>query len=183
MTVMVHGIFETEKSAAKAVDELIESDFTRDHICVLMRSGAENPKIHELPVDVKSKVAPGIKIGTALGAVGGALVATSGGLLVAGPVLALVQGAVGGGAVGFLAGFVGGLGGMHVEIDTPRETIPDEALLVGVMTDDDERIEVARRALLEAGAPEVRVQRRGAATEALRHTNLQRGLEGPYGLG
>jgi hypothetical protein len=67
---MVYAIFDDEAMAAKAVDELVESDFTLDHICVLMREGPPHSNVTELPVDVKSKVARGVKVGTALGVVG-----------------------------------------------------------------------------------------------------------------
>ena len=182
MTVLVYAVFLDDKNAAKAVDELIESDFTRDHICVLLREGQEDPHVSEVPVDVKSKVAQGVAVGSALGAVGGALVATGGGLLVAGPLVALIQGAVGGSALGVFTGFVGGLGSMHVEFDKPHGDLPDEALLVGAMTDGEARIDAARRALERAGALNVRVKKRSEAVRDLERTAPNPGLEGPYGI-
>jgi hypothetical protein len=56
---------------------------------------------------------------------------------------------------------------MHVEIDDDHDHFLDEALLVGVMTARRDRVEVARNALLQAGAREVHVRRKTAATDEL----------------
>jgi uncharacterized membrane protein len=183
MGVLVYAMFDDDKTAAKAVDALVEADFTREHISVLLREPASEAAVKELPVDVKSKVGRGVKVGAALGAIGGALVATGGGVLAAGPIVALVQGTVGGAAVGILVGFVGGLGGMHVEFDKDHGETLDEVLLVGAMTDSEERVERARRALHAAGATQVRIDERTRAIAELEDTDPDPRLEGPYGVG
>ena len=155
MTILAYAIFDTHKGAANAVDALVESDFTMK--------------------DIKSGVGPGMAIGAALGVVGGALVALGGGLLAAGPLVGLLEGAVGGGAAGLFTGFVGGLGHMHETIDFPHhhhKKIEHGAVLVGVMTTQRERIEAAKKALVGVGAEEVHVRTRRQADAELERKHV-----------
>ena len=175
MTILAYAIFDTHRRAAKAVDALVESDFSMKDLCVLCREGAEGTAIEELPVDIKTAVGPGMAIGAALGVVGGSLVALGGGLLTAGPLVTLLQGAVGGGAAGMLAGFVGGLGRIRETIEFPwhHHRRPERgAVLVGAMTVDRGRIATARRALLGVGAAEVHVRTRRQAGSELKRKHV-----------
>lgn len=101
----------------------------------------------------------------------------SGGLLVAGPLIGVLQGAVGGGAAGLLAGFVGGLGYWHDAADFPHHKLRDGAVLVGVMTQDPQRIEAARTALTTVGAPEVHIRPRSEAMQEVQSARPRHGVE------
>ena len=172
MSVLTYAIFDNEKQAARAVDALVENDFTMDDICVLLREGPEGAVVEEMPMEVKTEVGPGMVIGAAVGAVGGALVAVGSGLIAAGPLLALLQGAVGGGAAGMLTGFLAGLGYWHDAADFPHHKLKGEAVLVGIMSDRRDRIDVARKTLKAVGAKQVHVRTRRQAITEVKHKHI-----------
>jgi hypothetical protein len=172
MSVLAYAIFDTEKQAARAVDALVENDFTMRDICVLLREGPEGAAVEEMPMEVKTAVGPGMAIGAAVGAVGGALVAIGSGLVVAGPFLALLQGAVGGGAAGMLTGFLAGLGYWHDAADFPHHKLKQGAVLVGIMSEKRDRIDVARATLKAIGAKKVHVRKRRGAVAEVKHKHV-----------
>lgn len=144
----VYALFWDEADAAKAVEGLVEAEFSPDEICVLMRERAHARRV---PLRVKTGIARGALVGAALGAVGGGLALPAAGWLAAGGLAAVLQGAYLVGAAGTLAGALGGLGHWHHEISHPHEAeLGEGAVLVGVPT--SKRIDVARDVLLRAGA-------------------------------
>lgn len=149
--VFVHAVFNNETAAAKAVQELVDAKFAGHDISALMtnRSG-----VKELEIGHKTGMGVGAVLGGVFGAIGGAL-AVTGGLVLAGPVFLALEGMVAGGAMGTVAGTLGGLGFWKEEIDFPKQAFENGAVLIGVNT-NDERIEVASAALKRAGATEVR---------------------------
>lgn len=157
MEIFVHGLFREEANAALAVRSLVDAHFEPDQISALMRVGTD-PGADELKPIFKMATGPGAALGTALGAVGGALLAL-GGLLVAGPVFA----GVAGGVSGALAGALGGLGRWTEEIDFPKH-VEGGMILVGVATQPG-RLEQARAALAGAHAARVHVSKKGEACE------------------
>lgn len=150
--VFVHAVFNTELRAARAVQELVNAKFPTEGISALMvnRSGVE-----ELEVSHKTAMGPGAALGAVFGAVGGAL-AVTGGLVLAGPVFLALEGVLAGGALGTVAGTLGGLGFWKDEVDFPKHAFENGAVLIGVNTEDG-RIEDARTALKSAGATEIRM--------------------------
>jgi len=148
--VFVHAVFNNETASAKAVQELVDAKFAGHDISALMsnRSG-----VTELEIGHKTGMGVGAVLGGVLGAVGGAL-AVTGGLVLAGPVFLALEGLVAGGAMGTVAGTLGGLGFWKEEIDFPKQAFENGAVLVGVNC-NEERLGTASEALKRAGATEI----------------------------
>ena len=91
---LIYALFSHESEAEQAIQKLVENEFAAANIYVLMRDDAAPGKVEQIPVNTKNMVGPGVAIGAALGAVGGVLVALTGGLLAAGPLVAVLQGGV-----------------------------------------------------------------------------------------
>jgi len=159
--VFVHAVFNTERAAAKAVQELVNAEFSVHDISALMcnRSG-----VQELDIGHKTGVGVGAVLGGVFGAIGGAL-AVTGGLVLAGPMFLALEGMLAGGAMGTLAGTLGGLGFWREEIDFPKAAFENGAVLIGVNSDTG-RIEEASGALSRAGATDVRVTSKSEAQRA-----------------
>lgn len=157
----VYGKFEEESHAADAVRMLIASGFDARYISALMRADS---RWNEVPMSVESGVRRGAILGAALGAAGGALLATGPGLLAAGPVLAVIEGAVSGGAIGLVPGGVLGLlfGDTKVELDEGE--LEGDAILIGVNADT--RPEMARDILSKCKARTVEVTEQPLASSA-----------------
>lgn len=159
--VFVHAVFNSERAAAKAVQELVNAEFSVHDISALMctRSG-----VQELEIGHKTGMGVGAVLGGVFGAIGGAL-AVSGGLVLAGPVFLALEGMVAGGAMGTLAGTLGGLGFWREEIDFPKAAFDSGAVLIGVDSDVG-RVERASEALKRAGANEIRQASKAEAQRA-----------------
>ncbi|HEU5076911.1 MAG TPA: general stress protein [Polyangiaceae bacterium] len=166
---LIYALFSNETQAQKAIQKLVENEFAAANIYVLMRDDAASGKVEQVPVITKTMVGPGVAIGTALGAVGGVLVALTGGLLAAGPIVALLQGASAGGAAGVLAGTLGGLGYWRDMADFPSKHIESGAILVGVDASAQGQAERARAALKAAGADTVSQRTWSEAKADVRH--------------
>ncbi len=156
--VFVHAVFNSERAAAKAVQELVNAEFSVHDISALM---CKRDGVQELDIGHKTGMGVGAVLGGVFGAIGGAL-AVSGGLVLAGPVFLALEGMVAGGAMGTLAGTLGGLGFWRDEIDFPRDAFENGAVLIGVNSDDG-RIDQAGEALKRAGATEIRQTTKGEA--------------------
>jgi len=155
MEIFVHGLFEEEASAAVAVRSLVDAHFEPDQISALMRVATD---VEEASPSFKMAVGSGAVLGSALGVVGGALLAL-GGLLVAGPLFAGVAGGLG----GALAGGLSGLGRWTDEIDFPKQ-VQRGMILIGVSTQPG-RADQARAALLGAHPERIHVSKKGEACE------------------
>ncbi len=153
----VHAVYSDEASAAAAVTALMDARFPPDKIGALLRAGDQ---VDEVGVEHKTGVAAGAALGAVLGAVGG-VIASAGGLLIVGPAFLAVQ-AVAGGALGTLAGTLGGLGLWHDQIDFPAESFARGAVIVGVSTHTGQ-VDEARAVLRKAGADQVYVSSKAAA--------------------
>ena len=166
---LIYALFSSETEAERAIQKLVENEFAADNIYVLMRDDAAPGKVEQVPVTTKNMVGPGVAIGAALGAVGGVLVALTGGLLAAGPLVALLQGATTGGAAGVLAGTLGGLGYWHDVAEFPHREIESGAILVGVDAAAQGQAERVTRALKQAGARTVSERPWAEAKADVRH--------------
>lgn len=166
---LVYALFSSETQAQRAIEKLVENEFAASNIYVLMRDDAGTGKVEQVPVNTKTLVGPGVAIGAALGAVGGALVVLTGGLLAAGPIVALLQGVTSGGAAGVLAGTLGGLGYWRDVAEFPAKAIESGAILVGVDAGAQGQIDRATRALKAAGAGEVSLRSFSEAKADVRH--------------
>lgn len=165
---LVYAIFSNEQQAERAVKALVDEEFAAANIHVLMRDDSRRDHVRNVPVQTRTLVGPGVALGATLGAVGGALVALSGGLLAAGPLVALLQGAVSGGAAGTIVGTVGGLGYWRDVVDFPEEKLNMGGILVGVNSNAQGQADRARQALKAAGADEVEVRSLEGAKQAVR---------------
>lgn len=155
----VYGKFTSEEDAAEAVRALMSSGFDVRYLSALMRSDAG---LSEVPISVESGVTRGAVLGAALGAAGGALLATAPGLLAAGPFLAALEAAIGGGAVGAVPGGVLGMLLGDTKVDFEEKDLEEGAILIGVNADT--RSELAGKLLTENGA--IRVQERNEPVPA-----------------
>lgn len=166
--VFVHAVFNDEPHAAKAVQELVNAKFSANDISALMcnRSG-----VTELEMGHKTGMKVGAAVGAVLGGVGGAL-AVTGGLVLAGPVFLALEGLVAGGALGTVAGTLGGLGFWKEEVEFPKHAFENGAVLIGVNANEG-RIAEASAALERAGASDIRQstqeKAKSAATAAAPH--------------
>jgi hypothetical protein len=167
--VFVHALFRREHDAVAAVENLIASRFASSDISALMQ---RDDKVEELQMAHRTGMGAGAALGGVLGAVGGAVMLGGGGVFVAGPLLLALEGAIAGGALGTLAGTLGGLGFWQEEIDFPDEAFRDGAVLIGVSTAEG-RVADAERALKEAGAEEVYRSTKDDALRSAEHGSLR----------
>lgn len=159
----VHAVFLQEAGAADAVKALLDAHFPPDKIGALM---CDASSVTELDIVHKTGIARGAGLGAAIGVVGGALVTVSG-LLLLGPAFLALEGALAGGALGTLAGTLGGLAYWNDEIEFPIDAFEKGAVLVGVSTESS-RANVARDALLFSGADQVHFATKRQAGKAAR---------------
>lgn len=164
---LVYAIFGTEEQAERAVKALVDEEFAAANIHVLMRDDTRRDHVRSVKVETKTLIAPGVALGATLGAVGGALVAVGGGFLAAGPLVALLYGAVSGGAAGTIVGTLAGLGYWRDVVDFPAHSLDKGGILVGVNANAQGQIERARKALKAAGADHVELQSLAKAKRAV----------------
>jgi hypothetical protein len=162
MAELITGTYTDAKKAAQAVEGLIEAQFDAEEISVVV---TDTVGVHEVPVEYDTRVAEGAAIGGglggALGAIGATLVATgilaAPGLrvLVAGPLLAALRGAVAGLGVGGAFGALAGLGHWKERLDLHAEDIVrGGSVLVGVHA-EGARLEQVRELFKKTGATSV----------------------------
>jgi hypothetical protein len=146
----VYGKFIQEEDAADAVRALMNNGFDVRYISALMGTDAGVSKV---PVSVESGVRRGAVLGAAIGAAGGVLLATGPGLLAAGPLLAVLEGAIGGGAFGGVQGGILGLLFAETKVEFDQEELEKGTILIGVNADT--RPDLAREVLTESGAARI----------------------------
>lgn len=158
----VTGIFSKAKAAERAVRELIDSHFAPEEISVVVsdRQGSHEERV-EHETGIAEGIAGGVALGGILGSLGATLVATGVvvapgvGLFATGPLLAAIQGAVAGAAVGFELGALAGLGYWTDEAHIHAEALKKDGIVVAVPA-AHEHAEHARSVFAEAGADHVR---------------------------
>lgn len=144
--------------AQRAMDALVEASFPPDDISILNVSGR---RVEELPVGQRTGIPITLPIGVAIGVTVGISLTVSGllpqiGLVSAGPILGLLEGAAIGAAVGTLLGVLAGLGWWKADADIEHEDHGHGGLVVGVSVPDG-REDDAVAALRGAGAARVTV--------------------------
>lgn len=178
MSVLAWGIFEDGQRARDAVEQLIEASFPPDEIKVLLR---DERGFRDVPIERKTAVPAGAAIGATLGAAGvaGAVLLTGGGALVAaGPVAALLQAAGLGGALGGVAGAMGGLSWWKDEPDVPEEADKKrDARVLVLIPVPEERSQEAQAALRRANAERVGELESDGASDVARGESLAQGSE------
>lgn len=158
----VTAIFSDPKAADRAVRDLIERHFCADEISIVV---ANREGTHEEEVEHDTGVAEGAMGGAALGgllgALGATLVATGVvvapqlGVFAAGPLLALLRGAVAGAALGLEVGALAGLGFWKDEAHIHATALKRGGIVVAVPA-EHEHAEHARKVFRESGADAVR---------------------------
>jgi hypothetical protein len=153
---VVQGVFDSEEHAAEAVQKLIEAHYDPRHEINLV---ASHRREHEnVPIFEKMKFGRNAAIGAAIGAVLAFVGVYIAGLTVgpftmiaAGPVVAALEAAFGGGCLGFALGALQSLEMMKQEPSFETAHVHDGVVMVGV-TAKGERGERARHILQLAGA-------------------------------
>lgn len=169
----ITGLFMDRQSADRAVNDLLEANFKKSDISVLMTDATR--QMHFGPVTATtpgpdkggSKVSEGIGVGGTVGASLGAVLAGIAaigtvvvlpgiGLIVAGPILAALAGAGAGAAAG---GLVGGLAGLGISEDRAtyyEKGLREGGIVVGVKARSEEEATLVEKWLGETGAGQVR---------------------------
>lgn len=170
MTTLVRGIYGDAEAVPKAIEALIQADFTVDDISVVVVDASGE---HDVPLSFHSaaekRLEGGAALGAALAALGtglvvtGATLASGGTLLAAGPVVAVLEATVAGGAAGGALGALSGLDHWKAEVDLHAEDLHGGSVLVGVHA-DGERIDQAAAIFERTGATKVSTGESGGAT-------------------
>lgn len=154
---VVTGIFAHPDEVSRAVGQLESRGFIESEISLLMSDAIGD----EFKLKDTSKMPEGLATGATSGGVIGALlggltaagtIATGGGLLVAGPIVAALAGGGAGAGIGGLIGGLAGAGMSEYEAKAFADELEDGKILVAVHCADDERKDIAEQVLEEAGA-------------------------------
>jgi len=160
----VIGIYEDRTTIADAMDVLRKAGYRTADISVLT---SDNLGTKDFAHEKHSKAAAGAGIGAAVGAVVGAALAwfvsnqmvTITGLgpvlVAAGPLLAALAGAGGGGALGWIAGLLTGLGLTEYVAKRYAGRMRRGGILLSVHCDSPEWCERAKKTLKDTGARDI----------------------------
>jgi len=130
----VAGVFDNEDHALAVVEEMIEHDFPMDQVSVLHRAGGQGDDVLGIAyADEKERFKVWGTQGALWGALGGLLAGTAGlvllpgvgPLLIAGPIVDAIAGAIAGAGL-----MTGGAAITHLTIAMRRMGIPEEHLQV-----------------------------------------------------
>ena len=157
MTHMVTATFSDPGAAERAVGELVNEHFNSEEISVVVSDRAGR---HAEKMEFHTGIAGELKTAVPIGGIAGALVATGivltggAGLLAAGPLLAALQGAVAGSAIGYGFGALAGLDSWAEEVHVHADHLEKGGIVVGVPA-DHEHAEHARQVFAANGAEAV----------------------------
>ncbi len=159
---LVTGVFKTRVDATRAIQMLEEKGFRDNEISLLMSDSVGK----DFQIKDSSKMPEGIAAGATAGGVIGALlagltavgtIATGGGLLIAGPLVAILAGGGAGAGVGGIIGGLTGAGMTEHEAKLFASELEDGRILVAVHCSSDARKETAED-VLEAADGSVSVE-------------------------
>lgn len=147
--VFVHAIYKDPKTAAVAVDELVEAGFEAQDIGAVVCS---EERLEGAPIQHTTGIGVGLATGGIVGGILGALVMALGFTSsTSSPWELGLQGWIAGATFGLLVGVLGGLGYWKVKLHLPKAALRGGgSILLGVMTNEG-RVPNAKRALLRAG--------------------------------
>lgn len=153
---VVAGVFDTEEHAAEAVKQLIEAHYDPRHEINLIASHKREHEAVYVREEMKfgRNAAIGAAIGATLAFVGVLIADLAVGpftMIAAGPVVAALEAAFGGGCLGFALGALQSLEMMKQKPSFDTAHVHDGVVLVGVQA-KGERGERARQILALAGA-------------------------------
>lgn len=167
----VIGIYEDRTTIADAMDVLHKAGYRAADISVLT---SDNPGSKDFAHEKHTKATAGAGVGAAVGAVVGAglawldsnqVVAITGlgPLVAAGPWLAALAGAGAGGAMGWIAGLMAGLGLTEYVAKRYADRMRRGGILVSVHCDSPEWCERAKKTLRDTGARDISSSAEAAA--------------------
>lgn len=167
----VIGIYEDRTTIADAMDVLHKAGYRAADISVLT---SDNPGSKDFAHEKHTKATAGAGVGAAVGAVVGAglawldsnqVVAITGlgPLVAAGPWLAALAGAGAGGAMGWIAGLMAGLGLTEYVAKRYAGRMRRGGILVSVHCDSPEWCERAKKTLRDTGARDISSSAEAAA--------------------
>jgi hypothetical protein len=139
--------------AAEAARRLGAAGFPNDRVSVLASEAPREALQREPAREPAATKTEGAVAGGLIGAIAGGLVALAcvpGGVVVAGPLVAFLGGAVAGAAAGGILGAFAALGVRREEAQRYRAFLDRGDVLVGVAVDDGAHESVAERVLREA---------------------------------
>jgi hypothetical protein len=159
----VFGLYQTEKQAERAVDDLLVAGFSNDAISVLL---PDNKGTKDFAHDKSTKAPEGTTVGvTTGGIIGGALgllagigalaIPAVGPFIAAGPIMGALAGLGAGGAVGGLIGALVGMGIPEYEAKRYEGHIKAGGVLLSVHCDTSEDITRAKDLLKHTGAQDI----------------------------
>jgi len=153
------GIFASEAEAKRAVDLLIDANFSNSSISVLL---PDVPSTREFAHEKHTKAPEGATLGGVIGGAVGVIAGISalsipglGPFLAAGPIIAGLAGLGAGGAVGGLVGWLVGLGIPEYEAKRYEGRVKDGGTLLSVHCDTSDQVNRAKHLLEGAGATDV----------------------------
>ncbi|HEY9677992.1 MAG TPA: hypothetical protein V6C76_08275 [Drouetiella sp.] len=165
MAKLLTAIFRSRGQAMTAVEDLVRHGYSQDDISLLM---SETTRGREFMVEESTKAPEGVATGAALGGVLGAVAlgltatglvaAPAVGLFAAGQWLAALAG-FGAGALG--GGIIGGLVGLGVpehEAELYRGELEKGGILLGVLSNDEDRTKEAHQLLQANGGEHVKAE-------------------------
>lgn len=157
---LVTGVFRTRDDATHAIRILEERGFHDSDISLLMSDSVGK----DFKIEDSSKMPEGLAAGATAGGALGALIAgltavgtiaTGGGLLIAGPLVAILAGAGAGAGAGGLIGGLAGAGMTEHEAKLFASELEDGRILVAVHCSTDERKESVEEVFEAANAVSV----------------------------
>jgi hypothetical protein len=161
---LVTGIFKSRLAAESAVDTLMKHGYSRDEISVLI---SDKTRSKEFALQTKSHAAGGAGIGGAVGGVVGSILAAlvavgttialpGIGLVIAGPIAAVLAGAGAGGATGGIIGALIGAGIPEYRAKVYEAGLQSGGILLGVEPRTDADAERLEKTFGDLGAEHIR---------------------------
>lgn len=149
----VSAVFESNLHANQAIQNLLDDGFAEDRISALMSNETRRRYYPE-----ENKGAAGAGVGAGVGAVIGSVTAlvsltVPGGIVVAGPLAAILGGTAVGAAGGGLLGALVGVGIPEDRARVYEERVNHGGIVVAAEASNDEEAQLAESALLRAGGP------------------------------
>lgn len=161
---LVTGLFKNKDAAETALDAVIKRGYSRSDISVLMSEATRNK---EFALEAKTQTAAGAGVGGAVGgtigavlagllAIGTSIVVPGLGLVVAGPIAAILAGAGAGAATGGLIGALIGAGIPEHRAKVYEAGVREGGILIGVEAKSDNDADNLEKLFEDLGAKSVR---------------------------
>jgi hypothetical protein len=159
----VFGIYPSVAGAERAVDDLVNADFSKADVSVLMSDNQgskdfSHEKQTKAPEGTTTGVAAGGAIGGTLGllaGIGALAIPGVGPFIAAGPIMGALAGLGVGGAVGGLVGALVGMGIPEYEAKRYEGRLKEGGVLLSVHCDTSEKVTRAKDLLKRTGATDI----------------------------